>query len=104
MLYASIYPQVIPAEAVEESAADCHFESVSQAHGKSKKRKQDRDREGAGAGEREREREERITQNKQILHICGKVANASFPPSETFSIFICVNMPILYILKEKKDL
>lgn len=50
MLHASIYPQVIPAEAVEESAADCHFDSVSQAHGKSKKRKQDRDGEGAERG------------------------------------------------------
>lgn len=65
------YPQVIPAETVEESATDCHFESVSQAHGKSKKRKQDRDRnrEGARAGERKAEREKDHTKQTNSAHL-----------------------------------
>lgn len=64
------YPQVIPAETVEKSATDCHFESVSQAHGKSK-RKQDRDRdsEGARAGERKAERENDHTKQTNSAHL-----------------------------------
>lgn len=63
------YPQVIPAETVEESATDCHFESVSQTHGKSKKRKQDRDSEGARAGERKAEREKDHTKQTNSAHL-----------------------------------